>query len=37
MDHKQSVNKKQNVEIHSAASSGDQGNPWSPLEAALLI
>jgi len=33
MEHKQILNKKQNVEIASAASSGSQGNPWPPLEA----
>jgi len=37
MEHKQSANKKQNVEIDSAASSGKQGNPWLPLEAAFSI
>jgi hypothetical protein len=37
MDHKQSANKKKNVESDSAASSGGQGNPWSSLEAALSI
>jgi hypothetical protein len=37
------LHKKQNVEIGSSASSGDQGNyikdsfPWPPLEAALSI
>jgi hypothetical protein len=43
-DHKQRANKKQNVEIDSAASSGGQGNymkyvsfPWFLLEAALSI
>jgi hypothetical protein len=42
--HKQRVNKKQNVEIDSAASSGGQGNymkyvsfPWLRREAALSI
>jgi len=37
MEHKQSVNKKYNVEIDSAASGGGQGSPWPPLELALLI
>jgi len=44
MDHKQSVNKKQNVEVHSPASSGGKGkymkyisSPWPPLEAAMSI
>jgi hypothetical protein len=42
--HKQRVNKKQNVDIDSAALSGDHGKhmtyisfPWPPLEAALSI
>ena len=35
IDHKQSVNKKQNFEIDSVASSGGQVNPWPWLEAAL--
>jgi hypothetical protein len=44
MDYKQRVNKKQNVEIDSAASNRGQGKymeyvnfPWTPLEAALSI
>jgi hypothetical protein len=43
MDHKQSVNKKQN-KVHSPASSGGKGkymkyisSPWPPLEAAMSI
>jgi hypothetical protein len=43
-DHKQRVNKKQNVEVDSPASSGGQGKymkcdsfTWPPLEATLSI